>query len=58
MKFKKMISSNKLCTCLVLSAAGAFMGMVAAKALIKNCGCCEKLKCKAKKAIKTIEQSL
>ena len=58
MKMKKIISANKLCTCMALSAMGAAMGMVIAKVIITNCCCGEKLKCKAKKAFKTMEEKI
>lgn len=58
MNMKKMIAANKFCTCVAFSALGAAMGMAAAKMLITNCCCAEKLKCKAKKAIKTMEDAI
>ena len=58
MMMKKMISANKACTCIAMSAMGAMMGMLAAKMLIKRCCCAEQLKCKAKKAFKAVEEKL
>lgn len=58
-EMKKMISSHKAYTCMAFTAMGAAMGMIAAKMVIKEC-CCgsEMLKCKAKKALKTMEDML
>lgn len=55
MRMKKMIATNKACTCLACTAMGAMIGMAAAKMLISHCCCAEKLKCKAKKALKNME---
>ncbi len=55
MRLKKMISTNKACTCMVCSAIGAVMGVALAKSMIDRCCCTEKLKCKAKKALKNME---
>ena len=57
MKMKKMISANKKCTIMVMTMAGAFMGMAAAKIMIRKCSCGEKLKCSAKKAFRTMEDT-
>ncbi len=53
---KKKIAANKLCTYITLTAAGAVLGMAAAKMLIQHCCCAEKIKCKAKKALQTMEE--
>ena len=55
MRMKKMIAANKACTYMVMSAVGAMMGTMAAKMVINHCCCTEKLKCKAKKAFKNME---
>ena len=57
MKMKKMISNNKACTCIMLGLIGAAMGLAAAKAVI---ACCNgnTLRCKAKKALQTIEEKI
>ena len=53
---KKLISTNKRCTYHTMAMIGAGIGMVAAKVLIKRCCCAEKLKSKAKRALKTMEE--
>lgn len=58
MSMKKMISKNKLCAFMVLTAVGAAAGMAAAKVLITHCCCAETLKCKAKKAFKAMEEKI
>lgn len=58
MNMKKMVSSNRALAYTLLTAAGAAIGMVAAKKLVTSCCCAEKMKCKAKKAIKTIENKI
>ena len=58
MRMKKMIAANKACTCMICSAVGAIMGVAAAKMMIKKCSCGEKIKCKAKKALKNMEGML
>ena len=55
MRMKKMIATNKACTCLAFTAMGAMMGMAAAKMVINHCCCAEKLKCKAKRALKNMD---
>ena len=55
---KKMVASNKLCTCMIMTAMGSMIGMLAAKYLITNCCCAEKLKCKAKKAFRAMEEKI
>ncbi len=55
MRMKKMIAANKACTCMVCSAMGAVMGIALAKTVIERCCCTQKLKCKAKKALKNME---
>ena len=57
MKMKKIISNNKACTCIMLGLIGAAMGLAAAKAVI---ACCSgsTLRCKAKKALQTIEEKI
>ncbi len=55
---KKMVSSNKAGTYMVMTAIGAAMGMAAAKMAVDRCCCANQMKCKAKKAIKTMEDSL
>lgn len=56
MYMKKKIAANKLCTYVMLTAAGAVIGLAAAKMLVQHCCCAEKLKCKAKKALHTMEE--
>lgn len=58
MSMKKMAASNKLGTYTLLTAVGAAIGMIAAKKLVTSCCCADKMKCKAKKAIKTLENKL
>lgn len=58
MHFKKTIASNKLCTCVAMTALGAIAGWATAKLLITHCCCVENLACKAKKAIKAVEDKL
>ena len=53
---KKKIAANKLCTCISLTVVGAMLGMVSAKMLVQRCCCAEKLKCKAKRALRTMEE--
>lgn len=53
---KKKIAANKLCTYTTLVVVGAMVGMVSAKMLVQHCCCAEKLKCKAKRALKTMEE--
>ena len=58
MSMKKMINGNKACTLVTFTALGALAGMSAAKMLIKHCGCAAQMKCKAKKAIKAMEEKI
>ena len=58
MNMKRMIATNKKCTCIAMSILGAMAGMAAAKAVVNHCCCAERLKCKAKKAFKTMEDSI
>lgn len=58
MSIKRMITGNKACTLVTLTAIGALAGMSAAKMLIKHCSCTAQMKCKAKKAIKAMEDKL
>lgn len=53
---KRKIAANKLCTYSTLVMVGAVAGMVSAKMLVEHCCCAEKLKCKAKKALRTMEE--
>lgn len=55
---KKMVSSNKAGTYMVMTAIGAAMGMTAAKMVVDHCSCMNQMKCKAKKAFKTMEETL
>ena len=55
MNFKKTVACNKGCTCLLLTAFGAAVGCMAAKLLIRQCCCAEKLAYKAQKAIKNLK---
>lgn len=58
MSMKKMVSSNKAGTYMVMTAIGAAMGMTAAKMVVDHCSCMNQMKCKAKKAFKTMEETL
>ncbi len=58
MRMKKMIAANKACTCFVGSVMGAMLGVAMAKMMINRCCCAEKMKCKAKKALKNMEGML
>lgn len=58
MTMKKMIASNKMCVYAAMTVLGAMVGMTVAKTLVTHCCCAEKLKCKAKKAFKTMEDML
>lgn len=51
---KKMIATNKLCTFITVTAMFSLTGMVVAKCMINSCCQTEKLKCKAKKAFRTM----
>lgn len=53
---KKKIAANKLCTYTAFTVVGAMIGIVAAKTLVQHCCCAEKLKCKAKRALRTMEE--
>ncbi len=55
MHLKKMIAANKACTCITLTAMGAMAGMIVAKVMVDRCCCC-KIKGKAKKALKNMEE--
>ncbi len=55
---KRMVATNKLCTYTAMAVFGAVIGMVAAKSLVEHCCCAEKLKSKAKKAFKTMEEKI
>lgn len=57
MNMKKMIATNKLCVCFTMTALGAFAGMAMGKSLVKHCCCAERMKCKAKKAFRTMEET-
>lgn len=58
MSMKKMIAANKMCTYVAFTALGAMIGMAAAKMAVQHCCCAEKLKCKAKKAFKAMENKI
>ncbi len=58
MNVKKMIAANKLCVCFTMTAICAAAGMIAAKSLVKHCCYSERMKCKAKRAFRTMEESL
>lgn len=58
MNIKKTVATNKLCTFISLTVVGAAMGMVLAKTVIEHCCCAEKIKSKAKKAIRAMEDKL
>lgn len=55
---KKTIASNKMCAYFIITALGAFAGMAAAKMVVDRCCCCNDLKSKAKRALKTMEEKL
>lgn len=55
MRMKKMIAANKACTSMVCSAMGAIIGVALANVMISKCCCAEKIKCKAKNALKNME---
>ena len=48
MCIKKLISANKLCTCMVMCVAGAALGVAAAQMMVSKCCCTAELKKKAK----------
>ncbi|MBR6562917.1 MAG: hypothetical protein IKK70_03150 [Clostridia bacterium] len=54
MSFKKTVASNKACTCVMMSMLGAAMGCIAAKLIIRQCCCAERLAYRAQKAIKNL----
>ena len=58
MYMKKMIAANKACTYCALITFGAIMGMASAKMLVSHCCCAQKMKKKAKKAFKTLEDKI
>lgn len=62
MNMKQMVSSNKACTYMVLTAlgaaAGVTAGMTAAKMMVDHCCCGQSMKCKAKKALRTVEDKI
>ncbi len=58
MSMKKAVASNKMCAFLIAAAMGAAIGMVAGKVVIDRCSCCNDLKSKAKRALKTMEEKL
>ena len=58
MCIKKLISANKLCTCMVMCVAGAALGVAAAQMMVSKCCCTAELKKKAKKAFKVVEDKL
>lgn len=58
MNMKKMIAANKMCTYVAVTAMFTLAGMATAKCIINHCCCAEKLKCKAKKAFKAMENNI
>ncbi len=58
MNIKKMVASNKIWVCFAMTAMGAMAGMYAAKSMIKHCCSAERMKAKAKKAFRTMEETL
>ncbi len=58
MNIKKCVAGNKLCTFISITVLGAAIGMVAAKAVVEHCCCASKIKNKAKKAIRAMEDKL
>ncbi len=58
MNMKRMIAMNKFYTYMTLVAIGAVVGATSAKMLIGHCCCTNKLKSKAKKALRTMEEKI
>ncbi len=58
MTMKKMVATNKMCVYGMMTVLGAVVGMTAAKSLINHCCTAERLKCKAKRAFKTMENKM
>lgn len=58
MSMKKMVSTNKAGTYMVMTALGATMGITAAKLAIDYCSCTNQIKCKAKKALEKMEEKI
>lgn len=58
MSIKKMVATNKMCTYMALTVLGAAVGMAAAKMVVTHCCCAEKLKHKAKKAFRAMEEKI
>ena len=54
MSFKKTVASNKACTCVMMGVLGAAMGCIAAKLIIRQCCCAERLAYRAQKAIRNL----
>ncbi len=55
---KKMISTNKTLTYMVMCTAGVMLSIAATKMLIGHCCCTESLKSKAKRALKSVEEKM
>lgn len=58
MHFRKAVAGNKMCACIAMTALGAIAGWATAKLIITHCCCAETLACKAKKAIKAVEDKM
>ncbi|MBO5870575.1 MAG: hypothetical protein J6Q89_07495 [Clostridia bacterium] len=58
MNLNKMIAQNKKCACVAMTVIGAIAGWATAKLIITHCCCTQTLACKAKKAIKAVEDKM
>ncbi len=58
MNLNKMISQNKMCACVAMTVIGAIAGWASAKLIITHCCYSQSLACKAKKAMKAVEDKM